>query len=401
MAWDKTGQLIAADPIETFRLVELEVTKPWIDRVKAKLAQANTKLVPIAGFGDSILEGYSAFPDIMNLGMLGKLRDALQAQYGDGGTGVITANKNQESYVGLYPTISLPITRTFGTWATASGGQSGFTLDTTGNNSRITISGVRGRRGFVGLVQKSTYTGNIEIRVDGVLRQTIAAGNATTRLFMGPEIDMGVGTHTVEIKNVSNSGMSFDYFYAYNDAGVVVDNWAVAGSSSGLINQLVHTGGATLGQWLMAHYYAGAGWWAGRSPAGITDPVWLLEHGHNDINQSVTEDTLRANLLQQLVWMPQYNPQSPTVPGFDALLIHMALSDNALTTGWGARHAYAKAIRSVADIQGLPVYSVQRRTRGVSRWITAMGYATGTEYTHPNPAGHAWMAQPLIDLLAA
>lgn len=206
------------------------VPPQWGLSWKPKLASAGASQATIAVVGDSISEGYCA-SNFQTTSYVALLKSTLQTAYGDGGSGY--RGSQNSLYYDSYGAAQTGLSTT-GTWTAAksSGGPSNCAIYTNTNGATATFANVQGTT-VTFYYGKGSTAGTCEVRIDGVLVDTINANNATN--------DVGVGTYTGQIagnKSVQITNTSADFTLVFgvsgtNASGVVVNNYSVAGQTSG------------------------------------------------------------------------------------------------------------------------------------------------------------------------
>lgn len=390
------GLKTVADPIRA-SVNPLGVYKPagWGTMWRAARANSGSSLARVAVVGDSIQRGFYA-SNLDTKGYIGLLRQALQTAYGDGGSGfkgvMDTSVLSPAAYAAInYWTLS-------GTWnlATSSllkngpGGkaiQPSLTTDYAEAVVRGTIAE------FFAIDTSSAFP--LRPSIDGVAQTNIASSGAKA-IFHPAYPGLAAGNHTLRVTNsVYLVGVS-----GRNTTGVVVDNYAVQGSTSGQWNNLDNLQAVT------NVIDGGAGAWSG----GYKRPCDLLIMG--DI---LNDAAAGASYDQYLDYLKMFldgvrGKTSGAAGGFgqigdqDILIVlpHAGRFDNATTS----RHMQmAKNARDLAEQYGAALVNFWTLGRNSWDYWNSLGYwsddttasgLAGTGAAHPSNAGHQYMYDTLV-----
>lgn len=364
----------------------------WGRHWYAALGECDTRLVRIVVFGASLTLGQKASPSYTN-GYIGRMRTALQAFYGDGGSGFIANSYRTEA--------GSPVTST-GAW-TEVAGEGGVAIPalrptTSGNGATVTFNDVRGRYIKVFLRRDPTFAdwtwtinGNAQTPLD----------NAGTAGIVVQTVDMGVGNegpHDVVITASAGTGRLYGVG-GYNDTGLVVENDSLAAGQVAFLEQA--TTGLTSTDPVDNTLCARA-----LDAFGPTDLVILALLPNEVIVPEATEaslDTIRDALdifhaaarlrgpsdadPPDLVWITEHISEADIVPGF-------ALYDRGYSQVAEIGEGWARTVGAAHfNMWAAGHYSYQ--------WMVDQGYfdGSGGDTVHFDNEGHAWAVDPLLNLV--
>lgn len=355
-------------------------------------------------YGDSISRGYNS---VTRAGTWWRrINDVLQQRYGDGGSGFHSAEETTTYAVAPANTWADSGVTT-GVWSNYNLGYGGSEIATTAVGATVTWNNcVRGRRLKVHWC-RFTVGGNIDIQVsqDGGAWVTIAAAlsQAGASALIATLFDMTVVAPGIDwrrnysVKIISNlaGGALIDGVTGYNDAGVLGLNFAKTGSTVSLINQIGWSGGP-----------AGSGFGWQTLGANQCD-LFINAMGVNDRGATNYDGPNIANNWTNLwlagIWYGRYaRMQADPLRLPSALGVTPALSAD-VDTGTASKWIdQARKIESLCRSYGFAyINHLARLQANDQQHMAGIGVVTATDKVHPaDGAGHVWMAQPIIDLIA-
>lgn len=373
----------------------------WGQFWKPKRNAAGSAIARVGVVADSIGLGFWA-SDLETKSWVGLLAAALQAKFGDGGSGFKTASKSSPGFlnaaipqatIDAYAAKPNNLIGVTGPWTYNTGGAGwgaggGVATIVAGNaGSKLTFS-VRGTKVSV-FALSSPGTGTLGIKIDNVAQTSIpTAGAAGT---IRTDYNVGSGVHTVEITADAAacwvSGVSGE-----NATGVVVHNYSAQSAMSGWFSTTGNTAGA----------YGPSAAWSG----GNKNPVDLLIYGLglNDANAGQTGDlfaqAVRRNLLQVR--------NAGTSRGATDILYVIPHLGNYDTTNEKYQDM-TNRIRTIAASAGAAVIDFWALGRNSYNWMTDQGYigkndgtgGAGADVVHLSDAGHAWMFNGVLPILTS
>lgn len=205
------------------------ITRPrgWGTRWFAALDEADTRLVRVGVLGDSVSCGL--FPDDHDLGWVGLLRTALQARYGDGGSGWLDWFNSAVGGFGGPGGPNGGDTTATGAWTDVPGGVNGNARRPTvsGNGATLTF---RPRGTTLEIVSRTDPAfGRYDYQIDGgsvvqVAQNVTAAVSTVTISGLSP------GAHTVVITAAAGQ-CRIHGVRGRNATGILVDNLSIGGRS--------------------------------------------------------------------------------------------------------------------------------------------------------------------------
>lgn len=381
----ENGIAAANDAVDLAATVASGVLMPtgWDTQWQTALATASSTRVNVAVIGDSVTRGYFA-SSLDTLGYVGKIRDALQATYGDGGSGFISAAADLGMIVAV-PTGyagQMKVTATgFAAAAPASGpGVAGPVASST-NGHALTFTSVRATTielFYLTLVGGGTFTYAIDGGAAVPVSTNAANGTGKTTIT-----GLSNTTHTVVITvTVAASGVFVSGPRGLKATGIVFDNYAMQGASTADL-----IGNPTWGD---------RSAWSGGS-ANQADLI-ICNLGLNDDAANVSAATYIAN-LQHLV----------DNAGTASLLFVLNLAGPT----WSANDLnedYSNAIYTFCASNGAALLDMRRRFGGswdtadaLDYWSTGAGTSgdPGTDQAHPGNTGHAILSRQAAPMLAS
>jgi hypothetical protein len=357
----------------------LTVPKDWGKHWRAARGKAATQPAVIVVFGDSIGQGIASTVP-WNKGWVGLMRDALQARFGDGGSGFLGVVDSPPAQSAGYATRATVA----GTW-TAHGtdfGVGGTLLFSSSLGATYTEPSVRGRYIDVHTLTAAA-TGTFEVRINGVLQAQTIDGNAAAGTKV-TTYDRGAGNTgpcSVEIRATSATVSYLCGIVGRNASSVIVHNMSKWGEASALALAGSYSGATTANS-------IGV-----KSIFDFAPDLFIYAMGGNDHTGAVATSTVRGNVRYAL------NLAKGAKAGGACDLLysvsHIAEND-AVGNVWDT---YVDQIQRVILPMGGAVVNHWARGESYFNYLDEKGYSSVAGNVHPNDAGHAWMAQPVIDLL--
>jgi lysophospholipase L1-like esterase len=344
--------------------------------------------VLVAILGDSIARGFGA-SNLNTTGWAAKLKTALQATYGDGGSGwqgsidadaAMTAIVTTASYRTLYAAAGNQVATT-GSWATSGPFGPGVTTITTTASGATATYTVRGTSVKLWYIQ-NTGKGTFNWTIDGVAQTAVnTAGAASTQSVTVSGLSSG--SHTVVITSADTSGIFICGVSGENATGVVVHNFGRWGATSTTFNSSDTFGGT-------ATYMGGSG-----NPADLV----IFNAGVNDANASVASETYAENVERCLKTIRNGNSAC------DILMVRPHIGANDATTPFYAT-LYSRQ-RTLAETYGAALIDFHRLGRNSYNYWNGLGYfsdgtsgAAGSDPIHPSNDGHQFIARRVLHRVA-
>ncbi|MEU5284114.1 SGNH/GDSL hydrolase family protein [Streptomyces sp. NPDC020755] len=357
-----------------------------------KAQRAASGLARIVVAGDSLSQGYFA-SDLTNSSWVGLVRQALQTQYGDGGSGFYSTSRSSAVMSASAGALAAweannSIATLTGTWTLGAlnfgpgitfiqaAAAATATFQVSGSIVKIfNISGAAPRAGF-------TYT------IDGGAAVPVPVTIGPTGVQVTTVTGLTEGEHTVTI---GWDGAVSEILYLVgvageNTAGVVVDNLARAGSRSS------HWANGNI---LNSPYNGGTGY-----PADLV----ICSLGLNDAANAVTGADWSANMGTYLRAVRAAHDGET-----DILLLLHHIGDYGSTAGAAAYHTYAAQFQSLAAAYGAATVNLWAQGRNSWDYWNGLGYwgdgttpgPAGTDLVHASDAGHAYIASQVLPILTS
>ena len=365
------------------------IPKSWGQFWRAKLLTAASTPARIAVMGDSISAGYYA-SNLVTKGYVGLLATALQAAYGDGGSGFFGVRYSSTHASSLAAYYGSQFVQISGSWSSSGVGDGpGMTgIQSTSNGATATYT-VRGTKVGIWYLRQAG-AGDFTVAIDGGAPVTVSTAGTPSDAAKYEVTGLSAGTHTIVVTKSGTTRADLHGFFGENTTGVVVNNFSGYGAvSSGAT--------ATAGFSSPAKYGGGSGY-----PADLV--IWAM--GANDANSGATAaDTYIANVRKYLDLIRDYSGATGAVD-IMFVLPHLGQFD-ASQRG----DAYAARLRGMADHFGAAFVNMNAVFRNswsyfnsLSGWGVANGASPGTAGTdsvHPSDAGHQLYANVLSPILSA
>jgi lysophospholipase L1-like esterase len=353
---------------------------------------ATTGTARLVVVGDSVSQGYYA-SDLNNTNWVSLMRQSLQTQYGNGGSGFFTTSRSDlaigadAAIVSAWETNKSLLTATGGWSLGGTGFGPGICWLTTTSAGTLTFQ-VRGSTikmySASGAAPRAPYTYSID--GGAPVTVTVATGGST-----GVQVNTVTGlantTHTIVI-SWAGTGTDPLFFYGVsgeNTTGIIVDNMGRAGYKSSDV---------------IANATLGAAWNGGTAyPADLV----IYSMALNDANTAVTADTWLTNVATYLKEMRAAHNGAT-----DLLLLLQHVGNFGSTAGYTLYSQYAARIRGLAEAYGaalVDMWSLGRNSwdywNSLSYWgnATTAGGIAGTDSVHPSDAGHAYIASQVTPIV--
>lgn len=368
----------------------------WGSFWRAKRAATGTGRATVAVVGGSASQGMYASNPITK-SWPGVVRTALQASYGDGGSGFHSTSLSSTILAGgdaaalANWTAQGAIVAQTGTWVQSGNkygpGLCGIYTETTGDS--LTFSGVRGTTVKIYTVSGGTRP-TFTYSIDGGTAQTVTqtAGAAAIQVTT---VNVSAGTHTVKLTcgtTTAGQYLTVVGVEGTNATGVVVNNLAMGGASSAsYANNTTAQLNST---------------WNG----GVDYPADLVIYtaGPNDATQNTAGDVWAANVAK---YLKAVRDTGSATGATDVVIMlpHLGTFD---TTNYKYQD-FAVRARTLAEVYGaafVNMWAVGRNSweywRTLGYWGTSAGTgAAGTDSVHLSDAGFAFMANTVLPLLTA
>lgn len=371
----------------------IQIPTNWGTYWKAKLASTATGNATIAVFGDSITQGFEA-SDLTTRASgntyVNVLRNALQAQYGDGGSGFISAAMSPLFFSAPWTSANTGVSTT-GTWTKESGaGPASADIYTNAPGSTVTFQYVRGTKIPV-YHGTNTIAGFFTVTIDGTL-----VGNVNSNAALGIGVEtytVAAGTHTVTITASDTNYTNIFGVRGTNSTGVIVDNFGLTGQTSG--------GGLSA-----AGYGATVPWSGGSSiPCDLFIYALGVNDAHANTGYANTADIYAQNIATTFEYIK--NDTTFTSLGTTDLMImmpHIGQFQGAgpnygvmMERAMGIAAAYGGAFVSMGTIYRNS-YNYFHSLNGFGGTADSSG-AAGNDPVHPSNIGHNLYGQILVNLL--
>jgi lysophospholipase L1-like esterase len=366
----------------------------WAANLRARLAAG--QLGTIAVHGDSLSHGMYA-SSLRTKSWPGLLTAALQAKWGDGGSGFLgTANSTLVLNAVAVPAAAVTayggtndLWTLTGTFTGSQGGGPGWQVVRTavaGDTATTPTGAVRGR--YIDVLTHASSGGpyTVTAAVDGGTPQTITAAAASPALVTTIDTGSAAGdSHTVVITNGAASTVDICGVRGRNTTGVVVDKYALYGQRTAMFN---NTDGGRSGAWS-----GGA--------LGPGTPAQLLIYSlfANDAAQATATETSMQNIVADLNGFQSSVYGGTSLGAVDVLFVlpHMGRFDATAPM----RGALKSRITSLCRSEGYAYVDLHALGRNSWDWMNAQGYfgnsgaigTVGTDNIHLSDAGFAWVAQ--------
>jgi lysophospholipase L1-like esterase len=369
----------------------------WGANWKAKRDAASTGKARVVVAGGSASQGYYA-SNLHFGGWVGNVRTALQAQYGDGGSGMFPASRTATYINGASDANALAawlanksVASQTGVW-TLGGSQYGpgvtyvycqttgasITFRVTGTTVKIyTVTGASTRAGY-------TYS------IDGAAAVTVADGGGSQASIQTTTVNgLSAGDHDVTLTWKGTSSGTGQFLSVCgvageNSTGIVVDNLAKAGARASTYG--THTASA-----LNAVWNGGANY-----PADLC----IFTAGPNDAVAGTTGDVWASSVAKYFKAVRDANDGATDLM---ILLPHLGNHDvtNFLYQDYAVR---ARGLAEAYDAALVDMWTIGRNSwsywNSLGYWGTASNVgATGTDSVHLSDTGYAHVASVVTPIL--
>jgi lysophospholipase L1-like esterase len=368
----------------------------WKPKRDAAATGGKARIVVVGG---SASQGYYA-SNLHTGGWVGNVRQALQAKYGNGGSGVYSTSRSGTYISGAADAQALTAWRTAGCAITQTGtwtlggsnygpGSTYIYTDTTGSSATFTVTG--------SIVKIYTLAGGgsragftYKIDAGGTVAVADAGGSSTT-VQTTTVTGLAAADHTVTVTwNGTASGtgqfLSLIGVSGENASGIVVDNLAKAGAKA---STFANTTDASMG----------AVWNGGKFfPADLV----IFTAGPNDAVAGTTGDAWANSVAKYIQTVRNANNGATDVM---FMLPHLGKHD---TTNY-LYQDYAVRARGLAEAYGGAFVDVWTLGRNSWDYWNSLGYwgdannvgQTGTDGVHLSDTGYAYVASQITPLLMA
>ncbi|MFB7027187.1 MULTISPECIES: SGNH/GDSL hydrolase family protein [unclassified Streptomyces] len=373
------------------------IPSDWGKNWRAKRDAAATGKARLVVVGGSFSQGYYA-SDMNNTSWVGLVRQSLQNQYGDGGSGALTASRTGVYYSHA---VATPLWETNGSFATTTGswntgsnnygpGGSYIVTERVGASATFKVRGSTVHIYYVVGNASATSRASFTYTIDG------GAPTTVTPPVTGPwGISKATSTgltddlHTVKITwagtaDNTNQFVSICSVNGENSTGVIVDNFAKYGAASS--------------------YYAGiaasdlnADWNGGISYPG---DLVIYAAAPNDVSAGVTAADWAKNVAK---YFSSVRAVDSGKTDLVLLLPHIGKRDASVFV----YHDYVAKARGLAEAYGAAFVNLWALGRSSWDYWSSLGYwgtasnpgAAGSDPIHPSDAGHAYVANAILPLL--
>lgn len=351
----------------------------WGSNWRAALAEADTRLVRVKALGDSITKGHSAgnYAD----SYFNRLITDLQTTYGDGGTGLVTANHAPEFSLAGY-TARLGST---GTWVTGAYGYGSAALASVGVGDKITLANARGRNIDI-YYEKFVTSGDFDVKVNDVVVDTVDSSAAAAYGVYHYDVPVGtVDGYTVDFVNKTAGGSVFYAIDCYNDTGVTGHNMACGGNTAAAeIAHAQYTGEASgFGGFLLESL--------------VQADLVICSFGVNDYGSSIAAATFGTSLLTVL-------HGTRIVAGWsypDFVMVTFSHSEAEESAEGSDYYLHVREQAAAANTFGAAYLNLYSKWPWKDADKVTLGYYTATDYVHPDAEGHAAIYSYLAPLILA
>jgi lysophospholipase L1-like esterase len=364
----------------------------WRAARDAAATGGKTRIVCV---GDSLTHGFYA-SNLFTTSWVGLVRNALQAQYGDGGLGYFTSMNSRiaghaETICAAWEAAGCFVGQT-GTWTADTSSVMGpgiYSVDSTAVGSSLTFP-ARGSTVTIYTITGGTGRSAYTYSIDGGPATTVpdggggGAANIQTTVIPG----LSTGTHTVKITHNGTAGQKLSVcgVGTENTSGVVVSNVARSGARSG-------------GYAVPAASAHNAVWNGGPSYPG---DLVIYSLGVNDAAANTTGDGWAANVAKYMQAMRSAGDGST-----DLLIVmqHIGLHEGT-NAKW---QDYVQRARGLADTYGaalIDMWAIGRNSWTYWDQLGAFGTPTvpgavGHDTVHLSDIGQALIADTVLPLLTA
>lgn len=364
-------------------------------RTARALAAAGTGLARIVAVGGSATQGfYSSNP--ITKSWPGVVRTALQALYGDGGSGVQQTSlsstllaSGDSAALAVWAAADAVVAQT-GTWLQGGSkygpGANYIYSELTGNT--LTFK-ARGTTVKIYTVVGGATRPAMLYSIDGAADVSVAQPSGTAAIQVTTITGLSDTTHTVVVKvGTATTGQYLSVCGVSGEkaSGVIVHNLALAGATSATLNG--NTTAALNATW----------------NGGVDFPCDLAIYtaGPNDAAANTVADTWAANLAK---WLKAVRDTGAATGNTDIIIALPHLGTHDVTNF--KYQDYAIRARTLAEAYGAACIDWWTIGRNSWQYWNSLGYwgtnagtgAAGTDAVHLSDAGFAAMAAPIINLL--
>jgi lysophospholipase L1-like esterase len=361
---------------------------------KRDAAGAGSALARIVTVGGSATQGFYA-SNPLTTSWPGLVRTALQAQYGDGGSGFFPTSlsttvlsSGDATALAAWQAQGAIVGQT-GTWSLSANrygpGITGVYTEQTGATMTFTVRGTTVKIYNISGGTRPSFTYSI----DGGAAQTVTVPAGSAAVQVTTITGLAPGTHTVVLTcgtTTTGQYLTVAGVAGENTSGVIVDNLARAGAQSSSY--------ATLPESALNATWNG----------GVSYPCDLAIYtaGPNDASNDVAPDVWLDNVA---AWLRGVRDLG-TAQGNTDLVIGLPHLGRHVTSNYRYSE-YASRLRGLAATYGAAVVDWWEIGRNSWPYWNTLGYwgtnagtgAAGTDSVHLSDAGFAAMAAPVISLL--
>ncbi|MFF4791843.1 GDSL-type esterase/lipase family protein [Streptomyces sp. NPDC001276] len=345
--------------------------------------------------GDSITHGFYA-SNLFTTSWVGIVRNALQAQFGNGGLGYFTSMNSRmaghnNAISTAWENAGCFVTST-GTWTQDTSSVMGpgiFSVDSTTVGSTVTFP-ARGSSVKIYTITGTSTRAGYTYSIDGGASVSVAdsGGGGAANIQVTTVTGLSTATHTVKITHTGTAGQKLSVcgVGSENNSGIIVDNVARSGSRSA--GWAVNTASALNAVWNGGSAYPG--------------DLVVYSLGVNDANVNNAGDEWAANVAKYLKAVRDAGDGST-----DLLILMHHVGKHE---GTNVRYQdYVQRARGLADAYGAALVDMWAIGRNSWNYWDQLGYwadvnvpgAAGHDTVHLSDAGHQRIAEAVLPILTA
>lgn len=372
----------------------------WGQFWKTKRSAAGSGKAVISAVGSSSVQGLYC-SNLVTKSFMGLIREGLQAQYGDGGSGFFGVCRSL-TWMGASTTsnawnaLSGNFASVTGSWNVGNNWGPGTTYlytQTVGDTITFLVRGTSIKVYTVSGAGRSNWS----YTIDGGSSTPISdSGTGGTTIQVTTISGLSEGNHTIVLTKAGSAGTSFAIsgVAGENNTGIIMNNYGVSGAQSPLFTDF------------SAAY--GAGRWSGGPDYPADLAIYAV--GANDANSGTNADSWAANLRSYL----QGVKDGATVGGTNAtgttdvliLMQHIGKYDTT-NLKWQDYVSRGRMLAEAYDAAFVNMWPIGRNSwnywNSLGNWGdsgTAGGVA-GTDSTHMSDAGHQIVADTILPILTS
>lgn len=375
----------AADMASSYAVGKSSIYVPpgSLDNWKAARNNHASQLVPVVGWGDSIMWGaYSS--NILNKGWFGKLGTDLRSTYSDGGSGFFSAG--QLPLAGFASNGSLVGSWTFDQTAAGPG-----EADIFSNSAALhtwTIPNIKGSTIDIWWLRGSGF-GTISWDLNGGAQTGSFSTNGTAAV-QSTTINVtggGTGPHTLVLTGQVSATVLIYGVTGRNPTGIIFHNMAQGGRTSAA-GETSQAGSGTAGK---------------NSITDFSPRLFMLGIGVNDIAAATSVANFTKGLANRLSDAKAYS---------NGICDCIIIADHMGTINADTNRLYPQYVAAMADLaRSYNAVFINRWSWGRNSWDywNSLGYwgtagatgAQGTDVVHPGDTGHAAIEAHILPILTA